>query len=129
MNSDNLPIKLGIKPNTKAFLLHAPSDYKELLPAASIATIEELDDESDWVQAFYPNTHELNAEVSALKSKLGLNGQLWISWPKKSSGLKSDLSDQIVRQAGLEVGLVDVKVVSINETWSGLKFVYRKSDR
>ena len=57
------------------------------------------------------------------------NGMLWIAWPKKASGIATDLSDNAVREIGLAAGLVDVKVCAINDVWSGLKFVYRREDR
>jgi hypothetical protein len=64
-----------------------------------------------------------------LKSKLKKTGMLWVSWPKKLSGVITDLNDGVVRQAGLDVGLVDTKVCAVDAIWSGLKFMYRKIDR
>jgi hypothetical protein len=64
-----------------------------------------------------------------LKSSLAQNGLLWISWPKRSSGVATDLSENIIREIGLSNGLVDIKVCAVDETWSGLKFVYRVKDR
>lgn len=129
-NDGELLSKLGLKHNQKAYMLHAPSGYEELLPSQTpILNSGELSDESDWVQAFYLKKVVLESEFSALKHCLAKSGQLWICWPKKSSKLSSDLSDNVVRQIGLNAGLVDAKVASINDTWSGLKFVYRLSDR
>jgi len=71
----------------------------------------------------------LARDFSKHATKLTANGMLWIAWPKKSSGVATDLSEQRVRQIGLDAGLVDVKVCAINEIWSGLKFVYRLKDR
>ena len=68
-------------------------------------------------------------DFAKLAAKLVSNGMLWIAWPKKSSGVKTDLSEDRVRQIGLDAGLVDVKVCAIDDTWSGLKFVYRLKDR
>ena len=64
-----------------------------------------------------------------MKQQLAPSGMLWVSWPKKSSGLKSDLDENVVRQIGLKAGLVDVKVCAVSEVWSGLKFVIRLKDR
>jgi hypothetical protein len=67
--------------------------------------------------------------VPALRSCLAQSGMLWISWPKGSSGVATDLNENVVREIGLGNGLVDVKVCAVDETWSGLKFVYRVKDR
>jgi|ERR1017187_10421410 hypothetical protein len=130
MYINELQRKLGLKPNLKAYTLHAPLEYEDYLPSPTpIVNSGELHDDTDWIQAFYFNKTELEAEISTLRHCLAKNGQLWISWPKKSSKLAFDLTDGVVRQIGLTAGLVDVKVASINDTWSGLKFVYRLSDR
>jgi hypothetical protein len=94
-----------------------------------LAGIDSLTYKYDWLQAFYVEEEKLKKEIGTLKEKLDYEGQLWISWPKKSSKLKSNLTDQVVRDIGLKSGLVDTKIVAIDETWSGLKFVYRLSDR
>jgi hypothetical protein len=72
---------------------------------------------------------ELARDFAKLAGRLNASGMLWIAWPKKSSGVVSDLSENRVQDIGLNAGLVDVKVCAINETWSGLKFVYRLKDR
>ncbi|MFL5593647.1 MAG: hypothetical protein ACJ785_03425 [Gemmatimonadaceae bacterium] len=72
---------------------------------------------------------ELVRSFPRLRDRLVSNGMLWVSWPKKASGVASDLSEGIVRTVGLELGLVDVKVCAVDETWSGLKFVRRLKDR
>jgi hypothetical protein len=64
-----------------------------------------------------------------LKQALATNGMLWVSWPKGSSGVETDLNENVVREVGLKNGLVDLKVCAVDETWSGLKFVYRRKDR
>jgi hypothetical protein len=128
--NNDLQRKLGLKPGLKGYTVHAPFGYEEYLPLPTpLSNSEELADNSSWVQAFYLNKIMLEEEISELKQCLAKNGQLWVCWPKKSSGIGSDLSDSLVRQVGLSAGLVDVKVASINDTWSGLKFVYRLSDR
>jgi len=72
---------------------------------------------------------QLQKEFPKWAQKLRANGMLWISWPKKASGVTTDLTENIVRQIGLDAGLVDVKVCAVNDVWSGLKFVYRLKDR
>jgi hypothetical protein len=126
----NLSAKLGLKPELKAYILHAPEGYSKLLPPTNeINDIKKLNNKCEWIQAFYYDNSVLGIEITLLKDRLSRTGQLWLSWPKKSSGVKSDLNDNTVRQLGLDAGLVDVKIASINSIWSGLKFVYRTSDR
>jgi len=120
--------KLGL--GGRAYVLHAPTEYAGLLSGpVAIPKLEGLPEELDWLHAFYTDQATLAREFSDLKRSLAKTGQLWISWPKRSSGVVSDLSDQAVRSIGLADGLVDTKVAAINETWSGLKFVYRLADR
>ena len=75
------------------------------------------------------NKEELGKILPQLKSLLNKNGMLWISWPKKASKVMTDLDENVVRDIGLQNGLVDVKVCAVDEIWSGLKFVYRLKDR
>lgn len=129
-NGEGLITKLGLKPGVKAYTLHEPIGYQDLLPSIiPIINISALSENIDWIQAFYFNKPELEMEIDALKHCLAKDGQIWISWPKMSSKVVTDLSDDVVRKIGLNKGLVDIKVVSISEVWSGLKFVYRLKDR
>jgi hypothetical protein len=129
MESDNLIKKLGVRPTDKAYLLHAPHEYAQLLQTPLQVELAELADYFDWAQAFYTNKASLLREVNTLTERLSKTGQLWISWPKKSSRVRSDLHEDIVREAGLQAGLVDVKVAAVDQTWSALKFVFRLRDR
>jgi hypothetical protein len=72
---------------------------------------------------------EMKKQFPALRDRLESNGTLWVAWPKKASGVETDLSEGMVRSIGLEAGLVDVKVCAVDNTWSGLKFVRRLKDR
>jgi hypothetical protein len=81
------------------------------------------------VQAFATGRAELESAFPVLKLALHEAGALWISWPKRASGVQTDLTENVVREVGLQNGLVDVKVISVDQTWSGLKFVYRLRDR
>ena len=121
--------KLDLPNVTSLAVLHAPVVYNKLLPG--IAADRELTDHTmyDWIHAFYDSHVQLEAECDLLKAHLMTDGQLWISWPKKASGVPSDLTDNVVRNLGLATGLVDVKVVAIDDTWSAIKFVYRLKDR
>jgi len=83
----------------------------------------------DFAILFVRSASELEKKFPRLRDRLESNGALWVSWPKKASGVESDLSEGIVRTIGLEAGLVDVKVCAVDDTWSGLKFVRRLKDR
>jgi expansin (peptidoglycan-binding protein) len=83
----------------------------------------------DLIVFFAASQKILKREFPKLAKKIEQDGTLWIAWPKKASGVVTDLSDNSVRQIGLDCGLVDVKVCALNDIWSGLKFVYRLKDR
>jgi hypothetical protein len=124
--------KLGFKPGFRAGLVNPPAAFqKELAPMpdeVSLA-VDKLTKQLNLIVLFVDSQKSLNRQFSQLARKLVENGMLWIAWPKKASGVVTDLSEGMVRNIGLDAGLVDVKVCAINEVWSGLKFVYRLKDR
>ena len=122
-----LPKKLGIKPKTKVLLVDCPAHVRAELKA-EIATCSE-GKPLDFAIAFVKKRAELEKQFQKIVKQLAPAGMFWVSWPKKSSGVPSDLDENIVRNIGLEAGLVDVKVCAVDEIWSGLKFVRRKADR
>ncbi len=83
----------------------------------------------DFIHVFVTTQEDFEKAFLKQKSLLNKNGMLWISWPKKSSGVNTDLDENKIREFGLANGLVDVKVCAVDDTWSGLKFVYRTKDR
>jgi len=83
----------------------------------------------DVILGFCPNRGTLNRHAASLPRRLTTAGGLWLAWPKRSSGVQTDISENDVRAAGLEAGLVDNKIAAIDETWSGLRFVRRVADR
>jgi hypothetical protein len=120
--------KLGFKQGYRAGLVNPPKGFqKELdaLPDDVQIIVGRLPKQLDLIILFTDSQRSLKKEFKSLARKLTQNGMLWIAWPKKTSGVATDLSDNSVRQIGLELGLVDVKVCAVNEIWSGLKFVYR----
>ena len=124
--------KLGFKEGFRAGLVNPPEGFaKELRPLPDDVKIfvERLPKSLDLVVLFTDSQKLLKREFPKLALKIASDGMLWIAWPKKASGLATDLSDNNVRQIGLDVGLVDVKVCAVNDIWSGLKFVYRLEDR
>jgi hypothetical protein len=98
------------------------------LPSETII-LKKQTKETDFIHFFTTQKSELEQTFSFLKNLLSKNGMLWISWPKRISGVNSDLGENIVREIGLKHGLVDIKVCAVDETWSALKFVFRIKDR
>lgn len=126
-----LPKKLGIKDGSRIVLLNAPKDFESELGELpdNVEFIKRPTKSLDIILFFVLTERALARELAKLAAKITANGMMWIAWPKKSSGVVTDLSEQRVREIGLNAGLVDVKVCAIDETWSGLKFVYRLKDR
>ena len=123
--------KIGIKEQFRVLLVNAPADFQdELQPLpAGVTFVTAARKSIDVVLLFVRSQSELDAQFPKLAAKLAPAGMLWVAWPKKSAGLPTDLSFNIVQQAGLAAGLVDTKVCAIDEVWSGLKFVIRVKDR
>ena len=124
--------KLGFKEGFRTALVNPPKGFqKELAPLPNNVSISvgTLTKPLDLIILFADSQKMLKMEFPRLARKLMENGMLWIAWPKKASGISTDLSDSSVRDIGLAAGLVDVKVCAINDVWSGLKFVYRLEDR
>ena len=120
--------KLGIKNGIALAIIDAPQNYAELIELSAFDT--ELDlEEYDFLHFFTQRAIGLGHAFPVLSKRLKQDGMLWISWPKGSSGVETDLNENIVREIGLANGLVDVKVAAIDDVWSGLKFVYRLQDR
>jgi len=124
-----LPKKLGIKEQFRITLLDMPAEVKAELKSAVANCEVSKAGPVDFAMIFVKSAAELKQQFPRLAKQLAPAGMLWVSWPKKTSGLASDLNENEVRRIGLEVGLVDVKVCAVNEIWSGLKFVIRLKDR
>jgi hypothetical protein len=126
-----LPKKLGIKDGFHVCMVNAPSDVLAELksPLAACEVIRDGKASLDFVMVFTKSSAELAKEFKRATKLLAPAGMLWVSWPKKSSGVTSDLDENIVRDIGLAAGLVDVKVCAVTDVWSGLKFVRRLKDR
>jgi hypothetical protein len=123
--------KLGIKEGSRIALVNAPPDFEselEELPD-NVQFMNRPTKSLDIILFFVLTERALARDFAKLAARLTANGMLWIAWPKKSSRVATDLTEQRVQRIGLDAGLVDVKVCVINETWSGLKFVYRLKDR
>jgi hypothetical protein len=122
--------KLGLKPGFNVAFVSSPAGYASELDLTADVTINSRSGKPlDFVQLFVKSEKDLKTKFSEYSQRLNASGMLWVSWPKKSSGVSTDLSENIVRDFGLAAGLVDVKICAVNEVWSGLKFVFRLRDR
>ena len=126
-----LPKKLGIKDAFRVALLHAPAEVTaELADSLSNCRIVKIaSGDLDFIFLFSKSRGMLEREMPATVKALAPSGMLWVAWPKKSSGIASDLDGNIVRDVGLSAGVVDIKVCAVTDVWSGLKFVIRVKDR
>ena len=123
--------KLGLKPGHSVLILNAPAAYQaELQPLKRSIRLQMRSAAGlDFIHFFTAKKKELQDRFPKLRKRLDEKGCIWISWPKKSSSVETDLDENVVRAIGLETGVVDVKVCAVDETWSGLKFVIRVKDR
>jgi hypothetical protein len=124
-----LVAKLGIKPGARIQFVNPPADFKETLGELPAGVTHVSRGALDFGILFVRKKADLAKRFPVLRDRVVSNGMLWISWPKKTSGVASDLTEDVVRGIGLELGLVDVKVCAVDATWSGLKFVRRLRDR
>lgn len=126
--------KLGIKDDFRLALLHVPGEVKSVLREALGKcqvqnTLGPNARDLDFVFLFAKSRAGLELELTPAAEALTPAGMLWISWPKKTSGVPTDLTGDIVRESGLAAGLVDIKVCAVTEVWSGLKFVIPVKNR
>ncbi len=123
-----LAAKLGVKPGTRLWALNPPANYQDLigpLPPGAMCAPDPVS--ADILHAFVANREGLAAQVRFLTEAAGNGAALWISWPKKSSPMFVDLTEDGVREAILPTGWVDVKVCAVDHNWSGLKFLRRRT--
>jgi hypothetical protein len=126
----SLKKKLGIKPEFDVAFVNAPENFVKQLslpPGVKLKSISRSKD-LDFIHVFVKNQNALTTAFEYSR-KMKPNGMLWVSWPKKTSGVPTDVNENLVREVGLAAGLVDVKICAVDEIWSGLKFVYRLKDR
>lgn len=122
--------KLGIKPGNRIKLVNEPDHYKDLFEDWTEEATQDNDGtDLDFVHLFVKKGPDLESLVRDAMGRLKKTGIVWISWPKGSSKIETDLNRDIIREAVLDIGLVDVKVAAIDEDCSGLKVMYRKKDR
>lgn len=123
--------KLGIKEGFKIYVKNPPPNYVELISPVpkDVKIIRRLSTEIDMIHFFTKSRSELAANIENFMHRIKKNGMIWVSWPKKSSKVPTDVTEDVIREVILPRGLVDVKVCAIDEVWSGLKLVIRKENQ
>ncbi|HEY4271865.1 MAG TPA: DUF3052 domain-containing protein [Candidatus Udaeobacter sp.] len=126
-----LPQKLGIKPGLTVVTINAPTNYRQLLDPipGSVTLSNRLKPDSSFVHVFVRKRSELAKRLPLLREKITDTGTVWVSWPKKSAGVPTDVTEDLIRALALPLGFVDVKVCAIDEIWSGLKLMVRRENR
>lgn len=126
-----LAAKLGIKPGMAVRAVNAPADYAKLLaPLPDGARISRTGvAKAALVHHFATRRNELAAALKSYRAKLADDTAVWVSWPKKSAGVATDVTEDVIREVALPLGWVDVKVCAVSDTWSGLKLVVRRALR
>jgi hypothetical protein len=127
-----LPRKLGIKPGNRVLVLRAPDGFEaetlgELPEGVSV--VRRASGTADVIVAFFDRRAELARRMPTLRERMEPAARLWIAWPKRASGVQTDLTEDVVRELALANRLVDNKVAAVDETWSGLQLVIRLADR
>ena len=122
--------KLGIKPQDRLALVNAPKGFKsELVDLPDSVKVGTDGSQAEVAIIFAKSMAEFKKDFATASKRMTTDGMVWASWPKKASGIETDLDENRVREYGLSIGLVDVKVCAINDVWSGLKFVIPVKDR
>jgi len=123
--------KLGIKPGAEVVLLGGPPGYRKLLAPLpkGVSFRDKPHTGSSFVHLFVSERRMLEKELMRLRKLLADTGTLWVSWPKKVSGVATDITEDVIREVCLPLGFVDVKVCAVDETWSGLKLMIRRENR
>jgi len=119
--------KLGINEETKILLMNAPKDYMKILESDISKQLVNKTSEADFVHVFVTTKEELKKSFMKLISETKSNLIIWISWYKKSSGIPTDVTEDVIREIVLPTGWVDVKVCAVTDVWSGLKIVKKKN--
>jgi len=122
--------KLGLRENHVIYTYHAPEKYFNWLAPLPRGVVKKNKGEGfDFIHVFVMRQQEFEKEFTKGMKNLKKDGMLWVSWPKKASKIPTTLDENVIRNFGLEQGLVDVKVCAVDDVWSGLKFVFRVKDR
>src|SRR5258706_11935620 len=123
--------KLGIDVGSRIYLSDAPKNYLKVVAPLpeGVRVVRKIDGETDIVHIFSTERARLAAALRATLKRIKPDGTIWLSWPKKSSKVSTDITEDTIREVALPMGLVDIKVCAVDEVWSGLKLVVRKENR
>jgi hypothetical protein len=123
--------KLGIQEGTRVYVSGGPPDYNALLAPmpVGVTQLDGIDAKTDVIHLFEASRARLEKALKAALKKMRPDAAIWVSWPKKSSKVPTDITEDTIREVALPMGLVDVKVCAVDEVWSGLKLVIRKENR
>ncbi|MBV7336313.1 DUF3052 domain-containing protein [Chloroflexi bacterium TSY] len=123
--------KLGIKNGFKIYVKNAPQNYEALIAPIpdQVKILNRLSKDIDLIHFFTTSKNELCSNIDTMMSRIKLDGMIWVSWPKKSSKVPTDMTEDVIREVILPLGLVDTKVCAVDDIWSGLKLVIRKENR
>lgn len=126
-----LPQKLGIKPGTIVVAIDAPDNYRKLLGQipSGVNFATRPVGKTRFVHLFATERRSLQTHLQSLRQKIADDAAIWVSWPKKSSGVPTDISEDVIRSVALPLGFVDIKVCAVDDTWSGLKLMIRRDNR
>ncbi len=123
--------KLGVKDGQRTWRWKMPASVAEVIASCGVspALVKVPRAGLEMAHVFVTRRAELSRELEHLRTALAQDGTIWVSWPKKASGVATDVTEDVVREICLPMGLVDVKVCAVDAVWSGLKLVIRKSER
>ena len=123
--------KLGIKDGARVFLTNAPANYSRMVAPlpSGVRMVKAIDVHTDLIHMFVTRRRDLDSGLKRALQLMRADAAVWVSWPKKASGVATDITEDTIREVALPLGLVDIKVCAVDETWSGLKLVLRKERR
>jgi hypothetical protein len=123
--------KLGIRAGARLYLHGSPANYAQLIAPLpeGVQTVPRMDADTDLAHLFASRRAELRATLLRLRRAMRDDAVIWVSWPKRASGVATDVTEDVVRELALPLRLVDIKVCAVDEVWSGLKLVVRKAAR
>lgn len=123
--------KLGIKAASQVYVTNAPDNYQELLSPLpeGVRFVAKLTASTEVIHLFVDQKQTLQKALQRLREKMPVDAMIWVSWPKKASKVPTDVTEDVIREVALPLGLVDIKVCAVSEVWSGLKLVVRKELR
>ena len=123
--------KLGIKPDMNVVIINSPRNYRRLLGTIpdSVTFSDRFKPDSSFVHVFIKTRSELERRLPVLRKKIADTGTVWVSWPKRSSAVPTDVTEDVIRAVALPLGFVDIKVCAIDKIWSALKLMVRRTNR